>query len=162
MSILNKKGVKHPRFRVNQAMPGFKAVWYRLMNKAYLDMRVYRGYRSLCRIVTPDTGMETFTIDDIGTFVMPKGEDLLKQYHDKNALYLTWNIHSCSAGIPVEAEKWTQYEFPPLNPSEFQNLMEAQTVADLLSETGQDLKWLWYLLGAGVLMFVIMMILGGG
>lgn len=161
MSIFNKKAVKNPRYRVNQSMPGLKAALYKLTNRPYLDMRVYRGYRELCRIVTPDTGAETFTIEGIGTFIMPSGEALLKQYHDKNALYLTWNIASCSPGIPVEAEKWTQYEYPPLNPAEFQKLMEAQTVADLLSETGQNNNWIWYLLIGGLILFVAMMVLQG-
>lgn len=162
MSIFNRKAVKQNRFRVNEGMPGIKAFMYRIRNKPYLDVRIYRGYREISRIVTPDNGMDTFTVEEIGTFIMPKGEQLLKQYHDKNAIYLCYNLNSCSAGIPVDAQNWTEYEYPPLQPAEFQNLLEAQTIADLLSETQKDLKWIWYLLIGGIIIFAIIMLLSGG
>ena len=44
------------RFRVGKGNPGIKAFMYRLLNKPYLDIRIFRGYKEITRIVTPDTG----------------------------------------------------------------------------------------------------------
>jgi len=156
-----KEAKKIPRFRVGKGNPGLKAALFKLTSKPYLDIRIYRGYRQITRIVTPDKGMDTFTIDDIGTFVVPKGDELMTQYHDRNALYLCYNLANSKAGIPVESEKPTKFEFPALSPEEFQRYLESQTVADLLSETKKDTSWLWYLIIAAIVIFALLMIFGG-
>ena len=149
------------RFRVGKGNPAIKAFMYRLLNKQYLDIRIFRGYKEITRIVTPDTGMRKFTIEGIGTFVVPTGDQLLKQYYNKYCVYLNYNIHNSNPGVPVEYEKWTQYEYPPLSPEEFQILLEAQTVADLLKETEKDTKWIWYLLVGGIVLVGLIMLMGG-
>lgn len=149
------------RFRVGKGSPGIKAFMYRLLNKPYLDIRIFRGYKEITRIVTPDTGMRQFTVENIGTFVVPTGDYLLKQYFNRHCIYLNYNIQNSNPGEPVEYEKWTQYEYPPLSPEEFQVLLEAQTVADLLSETEKDTKWIWYLLIGGIVLVGLIMLMGG-
>lgn len=134
---------------------------YRLLNKPYLDIRIFRGYKEITRIVTPDTGMRQFSVEGIGTFVVPTGDYLLRQYFNKHCIYLNYNLQNSNPGEPVEAEKWTQYEYPPLSPEEFQVLLEAQTVADLLSETQKDIKWIWYLLIGGIVLVGLIMLMGG-
>ncbi len=149
------------RFRVGKGNPALKAFLYRLLNKPYLDIRIFRGYKEITRIVTQDTGMRMFSIEGIGTFIVPTGDNLLKQYFNKHCIYLNYNIQNSNPGIPVECEKWTQYEYPPLSPEEFQVLLEAQTVADLLSETEKDTKWIWYLLIGGIVLVGLIMLMGG-
>ena len=149
------------RFRVGKGSPGIKAFLYRILNKPYLDIRIFRGYKEITRIVTPDTGMRQFTVEGIGTFVVPTGDNLLRQYYNKHCIYLNYNIQNSNPGVPVECEKWTEYEYPPLSPEEFQVLLEAQTVADLLSETEKDTKWIWYLLIGGIVLVALIMLLGG-
>ena len=149
------------RFRIGKGSPGIKAFTYRIMNKPYLDIRIFRGYKEITRIVTPDTGMRQFTVEGIGTFVVPTGDNLLRQYYNKYCIYLNYNIQNSNPGVPVECEKWTEYEYPPLSPEEFQVLLEAQTVADLLSETEKDTKWIWYLLIGGIVLVALIMLLGG-
>ncbi len=149
------------RFRVGKGNPGVKAFTYRILNKPYLDIRIFRGYKEITRIVTPDTGMRQFTVEDVGTFVVPTGDNLLRQYYNKHCIYLNYNIQNSNPGVPVEYEKWTEYEYPPLSPEEFQVLLEAQTVADLLSETEKDTKWIWYLLIGGIVLVALIMLLGG-
>jgi hypothetical protein len=149
------------RFRVAKGNPAIKAFVYRLLNKPYLDIKIFRGYKEITRIVTPDTGMRQFSIEGIGTFVVPTGDYLLKQYFNRHCVYLNYNIQNSNPGEPVECEKWTQYEYPPLSPEEFQVLLEAQTVADLLSETEKDTKWIWYLLIGGIVLVGLIMLMGG-
>ena len=149
------------RFRVGKGNPALKAFWYRILNKQYLDIRIYRGYKEITRIVTPDTGMRQFTVEDVGTFVVPTGDNLLRQYYNKHCIFLNYNIQNSNPGVPVECEKWTEYEYPPLSPEEFQVLLEAQTVADLLSETEKDTKWIWYLLVGGIVLVGLIMLMGG-
>ena len=149
------------RFRIGKGNPGIKAFLYRILNKQYLDIRIYRGYKEITRIVTPDTGMRQFTVEDVGTFVVPTGDNLLRQYYNKHCIYLNYNIQNSNPGVPVECEKWTEYEYPPLSPEEFQVLLEAQTVADLLSETEKDTKWIWYLLIGGIVLVALIMLMGG-
>lgn len=149
------------RFRVGKESPALKAFWYRILNKPYLDIRIFRGYKEITRIVTPDTGMRQFTVEGIGTFVVPTGDNLLRQYYNKYCIYLNYNIQNSNPGVPVEYEKWTEYEYPPLSPEEFQILLEAQTVADLLSETEKDTKWIWYLLIGGIVLVALIMLVGG-
>jgi len=149
------------RFRVGKGNPALKAFWYRILNKQYLDIRIYRGYKEITRIVTPDTGMRQFTVEDVGTFVVPTGDNLLRQYYNKHCIFLNYNIQNSNPGVPVECEKWTEYEYPPLSPEEFQILLEAQTVADLLSETEKDTKWIWYLLVGGIVLVGLIMLMGG-
>lgn len=149
------------RFRVGKGNPALKVFLYRLLNKPYLDIRIFRGYKEITRIVTQDTGMRMFSIEGIGTFIVPTGDNLLKQYFNKHCIYLNYNIQNSNPGIPVECEKWTQYEYPPLSPEEFQVLLEAQTVADLLSETEKDTKWIWYLLIGGIVLVALIMLMGG-
>ena len=149
------------RFRVGKGNPGIKAFMYRLLNKPYLDIKIFRGYKEITRIVTPDTGMRQFSVENIGTFVVPTGDYLLKQYFNRHCIYLNYNIQNSNPGEPVECEKWTQYEYPPLSPEEFQVLLEAQTVADLLSETEKDTKWIWYLLIGGIVLVGLIMLMGG-
>ena len=149
------------RFRVGKGNPAIKAFMYRLLNKPYLDIRIFRGYKEITRIVTPDTGMRQFSVENIGTFVVPTGDYLLKQYFNRHCIYLNYNIQNSNPGEPVEYEKWTQYEYPPLSPEEFQTLLEAQTVADLLSETEKDTKWIWYLLIGGIVLVGLIMLMGG-
>jgi hypothetical protein len=149
------------RFRVGKGSPTIKTFLYRLMNKPYLDIKIFRGYKEITRIVTPDTGMRQFSVEGIGTFVVPTGDYLLRQYFNKHCIYLNYNLQNSNPGEPVEAEKWTQYEYPPLSPEEFQVLLEAQTVADLLSETEKDTKWIWYLLIGGIVLVGLIMLMGG-
>ena len=149
------------RFRIGKGSPALKAFWYRILNKPYLDIRIYRGYKEITRIVTPDTGMRQFTVEDVGTFVVPTGDNLLRQYYNKHCIYLNYNIQNSNPGVPVEYEKWTEYEYPPLSPEEFQVLLEAQTVADLLSETEKDTKWIWYLMIGGIVLVALIMLMGG-
>ena len=149
------------RFRVWKGNPGIKAFLYRILNKPYLDIRIFRGYKEITRIVTQDTGMRQFTVEGIGTFVVPTGDNLLRQYYNKHCIYLNYNIQNSNPGVPVECEKWTEYEYPPLSPEEFQVLLEAQTVADLLSETEKDTKWIWYLLIGGIVLVALIMLMGG-
>ena len=149
------------RFRIGKGSPALKAFWYRLINKQYLDIRIFRGYKEITRIVTPDTGMRQFTVEDVGTFVVPTGDNLLRQYYNKHCIYLNYNIQNSNPGVPVECEKWTEYEYPPLSPEEFQVLLEAQTIADLLSETEKDTKWIWYLLIGGIVLVGLIMLMGG-
>jgi hypothetical protein len=105
--------------------------------------------------------MRQFSVENIGTFVVPTGDYLLKQYFNRHCIYLHYNIQNSNPGEPVECEKWTQYEYPPLSPEEFQVLLEAQTVADLLSETEKDTKWIWYLLIGGIVLVGLIMLMGG-
>lgn len=149
------------RFQVGKGNPALKAFIYRLLNKPYLDIKIFRGYKEITRIVTLDSGMRMFSVENIGTFVVPTGDNLLKQYFNKYCVYLNYNIQNSNPGIPVEREKWTQYEYPPLSPKEFQVLLEAQTVADLLSETEKDTKWIWYLLIGGIVLVALIMLMGG-
>ena len=149
------------RFRVGKGSPTIKTFLYRLLNKPYLDIKIFRGYKEITRIVTPDTGMRQFSVEGIGTFVVPTGDYLLRQYFNKHCIYLNYNLQNSNPGEPVEAEKWTQYEYPPLSPEEFQVLLEAQTVADLLSETEKDTKWIWYLLIGGIVLVGLIMLMGG-
>lgn len=149
------------RFREGKGSPAIKTFLYRLMNKPYLDIKIFRGYKEITRIVTPDTGMRQFSVEGIGTFVVPTGDYLLRQYFNKHCIYLNYNLQNSNPGEPVEAEKWTQYEYPPLSPEEFQVLLEAQTVADLLSETQKDTKWIWYLLIGGIVLVGLIMLMGG-
>ena len=149
------------RFRVGKGTPTIKTFLYRLLNKPYLDIKIFRGYKEITRIVTPDTGMRQFSVEGIGTFVVPTGDYLLRQYFNKHCIYLNYNLQNSNPGEPVEAEKWTQYEYPPLSPEEFQVLLEAQTVADLLSETQKDTKWIWYLLIGGIVLVGLIMLMGG-
>ena len=149
------------RFRVGKGSPTIKTFLYRLLNKPYLDIKIFRGYKEITRIITPDTGMRQFSVEGIGTFVVPTGDYLLRQYFNKHCIYLNYNLQNSNPGEPVEAEKWTQYEYPPLSPEEFQVLLEAQTVADLLSETEKDTKWIWYLLIGGIVLVGLIMLMGG-
>jgi len=149
------------RFRVGKGNPAIKAFVYRLLNKPYLDIKIFRGYKEITRIVTPDTGMRQFSVENIGTFVVPTGDYLLRQYFNRHCIYLHYNIQNSNPGEPVECEKWTEYEYPPLSPEEFQVLLEAQTVADLLSETEKDTKWIWYLLIGGIVLVGLIMLMGG-
>ena len=149
------------RFRVGKGNPAVKAFWYRLINKPYLDIRIFRGYKEITRIVTQDTGMRQFTVENVGTFVVPTGDNLLRQYYNRHCIYLNYNIQNSNPGVPVECEKWTEYEYPPLTPEEFQILLEAQTVADLLKETEKDTKWIWYLLIGGIVLVALIMLMGG-
>jgi len=149
------------RFRVGKGSPALKAFAYRILNKPYLDIRIFRGYKEITRIVTPDTGMRQFTVEDVGTFVVPTGDNLLRQYYNRHCIYLNYNIQNSNPGVPVECEKWTEYEYPPLSPEEFQILLEAQTVADLLKETEKDTKWIWYLLIGGIVLVGLIMLFGG-
>ena len=149
------------RFREGKGTPAIKTFLYRLLNKPYLDIKIFRGYKEITRIVTPDTGMRQFSVEGIGTFVVPTGDYLLRQYFNKHCIYLNYNLQNSNPGEPVEAEKWTQYEYPPLSPEEFQVLLEAQTVADLLSETQKDTKWIWYLLIGGIVLVGLIMLMGG-
>lgn len=159
--FLKRKPKSIDRFRIGKGSPALKAFWYRILNKQYLDIRIYRGYKEITRIVTPDTGMRQFTVEDVGTFVVPTGDNLLRQYYNKHCIYLNYNIQNSNPGVPVEYEKWTEYEYPPLSPEEFQVLLEAQTVADLLSETEKDTKWIWYLLVGGIVLVALIMLMGG-
>src|SRR5690606_1015751 len=86
------------RFRVGKGFPGLKAALYRMLNKSYLDIRIYRGYREITRIVTPDTGMRRFVVEGVGAFVMPNEEQMLRQLHDRHALYINYNINSSAPG----------------------------------------------------------------
>lgn len=162
MDLFAREAKHINRFRVGKGSPGLRALMYKMMNKPYLDIRVYRGYREVTRIVTPDTGMSRFTIENVGTFILPTGEALDNQYHDKNALYVTYNLLSSAAGVPVDNQAWTAFIFPALSPAEFQIHLEAQTVADLLSESERDMSWLWYLVGAAIVIFGLLLFLNGG
>jgi len=161
MFATKRKPKSLERFRVGKGSPGIKAFMYRLLNKPYLDIKIFRGYKEITRIVTPDTGMRQFSVEGIGTFVVPTGDYLLKQYFNRHCIYLHYNIQNSNPGEPVECEKWTEYEYPPLSPEEFQVLLEAQTVADLLSETEKDTKWIWYLLIGGIVLVGLIMLMGG-
>lgn len=162
MGFFNREAKKINRFRVGKGSPGIRASMYRLTNKTYLDIRIYRGYRLLTRIVTRDTGMSRFTVENVGTFIVPKGDKLLKQYHDRHAVYLNYNKDTSAAGEPVEETEATTFNYPAITPEEFQIHLEAQTVADLLSETAPNMTWIWYLVGAAVLIFALLMVFGGG
>lgn len=161
MFTSDRKPKSIDRFRVGKGSPAIKAFMYRLLNKPYLDIKIFRGYKEITRIVTPDTGMRQFSVEGIGTFVVPTGDYLLRQYFNKHCIYLNYNLQNSNPGEPVEDEKWTQYEYPPLSPEEFQVLLEAQTVADLLSETQKDTKWIWYLLIGGIVLVGLIMLMGG-
>ena len=161
MFATKRKPKSLERFRVGKGSPIIKAFMYRLLNKPYLDIRIFRGYKEITRIVTPDTGMRMFSVEDVGTFIVPTGDNLLRQYFNKHCIYLNYNIQNSNPGEPVECEKWTEYEYPPLSPEEFQILLEAQTVADLLSETEKDTKWIWYLLIGGIVLVGLIMLMGG-
>ena len=149
------------RFRVGKGFPGLNAVMYRLMNKPYLDIRIFRGYRQITRIVTPDTGMRRFVVEGIGAFVMPNEDQMLRQLHDSHAYYINYNINSSAPGEITYDLEPVAFVYPPLSPAEFQIELEGQTVADLLAETEKDLSWLWLLAGGAVLIFVLILIFGG-
>ena len=161
MFATKRKAKTIERFRVGKGNPALKAFLYRLLNKPYLDIRIFRGYKEITRIVTQDTGMRMFSVEGVGTFIVPTGDNLLRQYYNKYCIYLNYNIQNSNPGVPVEYEKWTEYEYPPLSPEEFQVLLEAQTVADLLSETEKDTKWIWYLLIGGIVLVALIMLMGG-
>ena len=161
MFATKRKPKSIERFRVGKGSPALKAFIYRLLNTPYLDIKIFRGYKEITRIVTPDTGMRQFSVENIGTFVVPTGDYLLRQYFNRHCIYLHYNIQNSNPGEPVECEKWTEYEYPPLSPEEFQVLLEAQTVADLLSETEKDTKWIWYLLIGGIVLVGLIMLIGG-
>lgn len=165
MGLFQKEPKKLNRFRVGGGFPGLRGAWYRLLNRQYLDIHIHRGYRLLTRIVTPDVGMLRFSVDDVGTFVVPAGADLLRQYHDRNALYLNYNIITSAAGVVVNDgdadHAVTSFQYPALSPSDFQAILESQTVADLLSDTQPNLTWIWILAGAAILIFAIIMVFGG-
>ena len=148
------------RFRVGKGLPGLKAALYRLTNKSYLDIRIYRGYREITRIVTPDTGMRRFVVG-VGAFVMPNEEQMLRQLHDRHALYINYNINSSAPGEVTYDLEPIAFVYPPLSPDEFQTELEAQTVADLLSETEKDMSWIWMLAGGAVLIFILILLFGG-
>ena len=156
----NKKAVKD-RFYVGKGYPGLRAAWYRLMNKSYLDIRIHRGYRRLTRIVTPDFGMDYFTLEGVGTFLLPTDEEMLRLYHDRNALYIDYNIDTSAPGEVVEFAKHTKINYPALSPKKFAAHLNQQTVVDLLSETQKDNTWLYLALGAIVIIVVVMMMFGG-
>ena len=149
------------RFRVGKGSPGLKAVMYRMTNKSYLDIRIYRGYREVTRIVTPDAGMRRFVVDGVGAFVMPNEDQMLRQLHDRYALYINYNINSSAPGEVTDKLEPVAFVYPPLSPSEFQTELEAQTVADLLAETEKDMSWIWLLAGGAVLIFVLILLFGG-
>ena len=149
------------RFRVGKGSPVLKAVMYRMMNKSYLDIRIYRGYREVTRIVTHDTGMRRFVVDGVGAFLMPNEDQMLRQLHDRHALYINYNINSSAPGEVTDELEPIAFVYPPLSPAEFQTELEAQTVADLLAETEKDNSWIWLLAGGAVLIFVIILLFGG-
>lgn len=149
------------RFRVGKGSPALKAVMYRMTNKSYLDIRIYRGYRQVTRIVTPDTGMRRFVVDEVGAFVMPNEKQMHHQLHDMHALYITYNVNSSAPAEISEEIEPVEFVYPPLSPAEFQTELEAQTVADLLAETEKDMSWIWLLAGGAVLIFVLILLFGG-
>ncbi len=149
------------RFRVGKGFPGLKAALYRMLNKSYLDIRIYRGYREITRIVTPDTGMRRFVVEGVGAFVMPNEEQMLRQLHNRHALYINYNINSSAPGEVTYDLEPIAFVYPPLSPDEFQTELEAQTVADLLAEIEKDMSWIWMLAGGAVLIFILILIFGG-
>src|SRR5690606_41471151 len=108
------------RFRVGKGNPGIKAFLYRILNKPYLDIRIFRGYKEITRIVTPDTGMRQLTVEGVGTFVVPVGDNLLRQYYNRHGIYINYNIQNSNHDILVDYEKRTEYEYRPLSPEELQ------------------------------------------
>lgn len=156
-----RKAKELNRYRVGKGSPGLKAMLYRMLNKPYLDIRIYRGYREVTRIVTPDKGMRRFVVDGVGAFFMPNEEQMLRQLHDRYALYINYNINSSAPGQVTEELEPIAFTYPPLSPAEIQTELEAQTVADLLAETEKDNSWIWLLAGGAVLIFILILIFGG-
>lgn len=165
MSILHpKEEIGNPliTFKLNDNYAGIKEFIYKMTGKAYFDMRFYRGYKQIGRIITPDTGFTDFTVEGVGTFCIPNEQEMMEQFFNKKCTYLNYKINNSKAvEVMVENTKPIKYQFPILSPSELQAKMEAKTVIDLLSEPKKDMGWIIWLM-IGIVGIVAVMIIFGG
>lgn len=162
MSILNqRKPKKTMRFRVGKGNAAMKAAFYKTINRPYLDIRIFRGYKMITRIVTEDTGADCFTVEDVGTFMLPNSEEAKTTLHDSHANYLFYVVDSSKPGEIVDDKEWSTFEFPPISAKEFQAVKEGQTVSDLLAENEKDTGWINWLLFGVIALVGVMILLGG-
>ncbi len=162
MSIFSKnKPKKALRFRVGKGNAAMNAAFYKTINRAYLDIRIFRGYKMVTRIVTEDTGADCFTVEDVGTFMLPNSEEAQTTLYDRHANYLFYVLDSSKPGEIVDNKEWSTFEFPPISPKEFQIIKEGQTVSDLLAENQKDTGWIIWLLFGVIALVGVMILLGG-
>ena len=143
-------------------MAGIKAGWFKMTNQPYLDIVMVRGRKRIARIVTKDTGFDMFTVKNLGTFLMPQGDEMQNMLYDGPGIFLFYRHDSQTAGRLVDIKSWSTFKFPPYSPEVFQKKLEAKSIADVLSEEQKDMGWLVYVAIIAVIAVVGFMVFGGG
>lgn len=158
----NKKSIGQANtLHLKPGMCGLKAGLYKLLNTPYVDILIVRGNKKICRIVTKDTGFDMFSVDGLGTFLMPQGNEMQKMLYDGRGIFLFYRHDSQTPGELVDKKEWSTFEFPPYSPAVFQKKLEAKTVSDLLSEEQKDMSWILWLAVLAIVAVAVIMILGG-
>jgi len=143
-------------------MGGIKAAWFKMTNQPYIDIVMVRGRKRIARIVTKDTGFDMFTVKNLGTFLMPQGDEMQNMLYDGPGIFLFYRHDSQTAGRLVDIKSWSTFKFPPYSPEVFQKKLEAKSIADVLSEEQKDMGWLVYIAIIAVIAVVGFMVFGGG
>ena len=143
-------------------MAGIKAGWFKMTNQPYLDIVMVRGRKRIARIVTKDTGFDMFTVKNLGTFLMPQGDEMQNMLYAGPGIFLFYRHDSQTPGQLVDNKNWATFKFPPYPPEVFQKKLEAKSIADVLSEEQKDMGWLVYVAIIAVIAVIGFMVFGGG
>jgi hypothetical protein len=155
---LGQQNTKH----LKPGFGGVKAAWYKLTNVPYLDIVIVRGRKRIMRIVDKDEGFDMFTVDGLGTFMLPQGDDMQKMIYYGPGVYLFYRHDSQTPGELVDQKEWATFKFPPYPPSVFQKKLEAKSIADILSEEQKDMGWILWIAGLAVVLVIGFLVFGGG
>lgn len=92
---LGQQNTKH----LKAGFGGVKAAWYKLTNVPYLDIVIVRGRKRIKRIVAKDEGFDMFTVDGLGTFLLPQGDDMQKMIYYGPGVFLFYRHDSQTPGV---------------------------------------------------------------
>ena len=125
--------------------------------KPYLDIRLFRNNNEIAQVILEDKGFSKFTIIGIGTFLIPDEQDRKLYFRNGRKLYLHYDLASIKPFEPCIDLKPMGFEMPKIQPHEYINLLENQSMADVCAEDIKDTNWMLYLAIAAILLIVIFM-----
>ena len=123
--------------------------------KPYLDIRLFRNNNEIAQVILEDTGFSKFTIIGIGTFLIPDEMDRKLYFRKGRKLYLHYDLASIKPFEPCIDLKPMGFEMPKIQPHEYINLLENQSMADVCAEDIKDTNWMVYLAIAAIVLIAI-------
>ncbi len=125
--------------------------------KPYLDIRLFRNNNEIANVLLEDTGFSKFTIIGIGTVLIPDENERKLYFRNGRKLYLHYDLSSIKPFEPCIDLKPMGFEMPKIQPHEYINILENQSMADVCAEDIKDTNWMVYLAIAAIALIAIFM-----